>query len=183
MKLGFFKPNIHLPVFDPRLTFRVLVINIIWLTDFLANRTTTTDFETQTFSWWSSVDHIIRYGSKELFIEENYEATKSHQIHNNDAVIGRFALFLSFLVFYSWLTTLIRWSFLFVDWFICELESEETAIDDEEEVYLLEAFKVSIHVTLVALVFMGFGNCTLMNLLILQARFSLFLEKEKVSSG
>lgn len=35
------------------------------------------------------LDDIIRYGSKELFVDENDEAGKSRQIHYDDAAIDR----------------------------------------------------------------------------------------------
>lgn len=35
------------------------------------------------------LDDIIRYGSKELFADENDEAMKSRQIHYDDAAIDR----------------------------------------------------------------------------------------------
>ena len=35
------------------------------------------------------LDDIIRYGSKELFADENDEAGKSRQIHYDDAAIDR----------------------------------------------------------------------------------------------
>ena len=38
------------------------------------------------------LDEIIRYGSKELFADENDEAGKSRQIHYDDAAIDRYVL-------------------------------------------------------------------------------------------
>lgn len=38
------------------------------------------------------LDDIIRYGSKELFADDNDEAGKSRQIHYDDAAIDRLVL-------------------------------------------------------------------------------------------
>uniref|UniRef100_A0A1D1YBA8 CHD3-type chromatin-remodeling factor PICKLE n=1 Tax=Anthurium amnicola TaxID=1678845 RepID=A0A1D1YBA8_9ARAE len=64
------------------------------------------------------LDDIIRYGSKELFADENDEAGKSRQIHYDDAAIERL---------------LNREQF----------EGEGSSIDDEEEDDFLKAFKVA----------------------------------------
>ncbi|XVE71251.1 hypothetical protein DITRI_Ditri10aG0135600 [Diplodiscus trichospermus] len=64
------------------------------------------------------LDDIIRYGSKELFAEENDEAGKSRQIHYDDAAIDRL---------------LDRE----------QVGDEETSVDDEEEDGFLKAFKVA----------------------------------------
>uniref|UniRef100_A0A6N2N8A0 CHD3-type chromatin-remodeling factor PICKLE n=1 Tax=Salix viminalis TaxID=40686 RepID=A0A6N2N8A0_SALVM len=64
------------------------------------------------------LDDIIRYGSKELFADENDEAGKSRQIHYDDAAIDR----------------------------LLDREQvgvEETSLDDEEEDGFLKAFKVA----------------------------------------
>ncbi|KAL9338729.1 hypothetical protein Peur_067744 [Populus x canadensis] len=64
------------------------------------------------------LDDIIRYGSKELFADENDEAGKSRQIHYDDAAIHRL---------------LDRE----------QIGDEETSLDDEEEDGFLKAFKVA----------------------------------------
>lgn len=64
------------------------------------------------------LDDIIRYGSKELFGDENDEAGKSRQIHYDDAAIDRL---------------------LDRD----QAGDEEATIDDEEENGFLKAFKVA----------------------------------------
>ncbi|XP_059642926.1 CHD3-type chromatin-remodeling factor PICKLE [Cornus florida] len=64
------------------------------------------------------LDDIIRYGSKELFADENDEAGKSRQIHYDDAAIDRL---------------------LNRD----QVGDEETTLDDEEEDGFLKAFKVA----------------------------------------
>lgn len=64
------------------------------------------------------LDDIIRYGSKELFAEENDEAVKSRQIHYDDAAINRL---------------------LDRD----QVENEETTVDEEEDDGFLKAFKVA----------------------------------------
>ncbi|XP_061964323.1 CHD3-type chromatin-remodeling factor PICKLE-like isoform X3 [Populus nigra] len=64
------------------------------------------------------LDDIIRYGSKELFADENDEAGKSRQIHYDDAAIDRL---------------LDRE----------QVGDEETSLDDEEEDGFLKAFKVA----------------------------------------
>ncbi|CAK7353888.1 unnamed protein product [Dovyalis caffra] len=64
------------------------------------------------------LDDIIRYGSKELFADENDEARKSRQIHYDDAAIDRL---------------LDRE----------QVGDEETSLDDEEEDGFLKAFKVA----------------------------------------
>ncbi|PON99206.1 histone H3-K9 methyltransferase [Trema orientale] len=64
------------------------------------------------------LDDIIRYGSKELFAEENDEAGKSRQIHYDDAAIDRL---------------------LDRD----QAGDEESTVDDEEEDGFLKAFKVA----------------------------------------
>ncbi|KAM6561497.1 hypothetical protein CsatA_030736 [Cannabis sativa] len=64
------------------------------------------------------LDDIIRYGSKELFADENDEAGKSRQIHYDDAAIDR----------------------------LLDREQagdEESTVDDEEEDGFLKAFKVA----------------------------------------
>ncbi|XP_050216353.1 CHD3-type chromatin-remodeling factor PICKLE [Mercurialis annua] len=64
------------------------------------------------------LDDIIRYGSKELFADENDEAGKSRQIHYDDTAIDRL---------------LDRE----------QVGNEETSVDDEEEDGFLKAFKVA----------------------------------------
>ncbi|KAG5225209.1 CHD3-type chromatin-remodeling factor PICKLE [Salix suchowensis] len=64
------------------------------------------------------LDDIIRYGSKELFADENDEAGKSRQIHYDDAAIHQL---------------LDRE----------QIGDEETSLDDEEEDGFLKAFKVA----------------------------------------
>ncbi|KAF2287266.1 hypothetical protein GH714_039485 [Hevea brasiliensis] len=64
------------------------------------------------------LDDIIRYGSKELFADENDEAGKSRQIHYDDAAIDRL---------------LDRE----------QVGDEEASLDDEEEDGFLKAFKVA----------------------------------------
>ncbi|XVF35658.1 hypothetical protein REPUB_Repub18cG0165100 [Reevesia pubescens] len=64
------------------------------------------------------LDDIIRYGSKELFADENDEAGKSRQIHYDDAAIDRL---------------LDRE----------QVGDEEAPVDDEEEDGFLKAFKVA----------------------------------------
>ncbi|KAJ0029973.1 hypothetical protein Pint_12488 [Pistacia integerrima] len=64
------------------------------------------------------LDDIIRYGSKELFADENDEAGKSRQIHYDDAAIERL---------------LDRE----------QVGDEEALVDDEEEDGFLKAFKVA----------------------------------------
>ncbi|KAI8547605.1 hypothetical protein RHMOL_Rhmol07G0208400 [Rhododendron molle] len=64
------------------------------------------------------LDGIIRYGSKELFADENDEAGKSRQIHYDDAAIDR----------------LLNRE---------QVGDEEATIDDEEEDGFLKAFKVA----------------------------------------
>ncbi|KAI7995163.1 CHD3-type chromatin-remodeling factor PICKLE [Camellia lanceoleosa] len=64
------------------------------------------------------LDDIIRYGSKELFADENDEAGKSRQIHYDDAAIDRL---------------------LNRD----QVGEEEVTLDDEEENGFLKAFKVA----------------------------------------
>lgn len=64
------------------------------------------------------LDDIIRYGSKELFTEENDEAGKARQIHYDDAAIDR----------------LLNRE---------QIEGEESMVDDEEENDFLKAFKVA----------------------------------------
>jgi chromodomain-helicase-DNA-binding protein 4 len=64
------------------------------------------------------LDDIIRYGSKELFADENDEAGKSRQIHYDDGAIDRL---------------------LNRD----QVGEEETTLDDEEEDGFLKAFKVA----------------------------------------
>ncbi|XP_076940431.1 CHD3-type chromatin-remodeling factor PICKLE-like [Bidens hawaiensis] len=64
------------------------------------------------------LDDIIRYGSKELFADENDEATKSRQIHYDDAAIDR----------------LLNRDYT---------EEENAATDDAEEDGFLKAFKVA----------------------------------------
>ncbi|XVE97353.1 hypothetical protein REPUB_Repub03eG0012300 [Reevesia pubescens] len=64
------------------------------------------------------LDDIIRYGSKELFADENDEAGKSRQIHYDDAAIDRL---------------LDRE----------QVGDEEASVDDEEEDGFLKAFKVA----------------------------------------
>ncbi|XVF89383.1 hypothetical protein PTKIN_Ptkin19aG0125900 [Pterospermum kingtungense] len=64
------------------------------------------------------LDDIIRYGSEELFADENDETGKSRQIHYDDADIDRL---------------LDRE----------QLGDEETSVDDEEEDGFLKAFKVA----------------------------------------
>lgn len=64
------------------------------------------------------LDDIIRYGSKELFADENDEAGKSRQIHYDDAAIDRL---------------------LDRD----HVDAEEASLDDEEEDGFLKAFKVA----------------------------------------
>ncbi|KAK9068358.1 hypothetical protein SSX86_012470 [Deinandra increscens subsp. villosa] len=64
------------------------------------------------------LDDIIRYGSKELFADENDEATKSRQIHYDDAAIDR----------------LLNRDYT---------EEENAAMDDTEEDGFLKAFKVA----------------------------------------
>ncbi|OMO90719.1 hypothetical protein COLO4_18937 [Corchorus olitorius] len=64
------------------------------------------------------LDDIIRYGSKELFADENDEAGKSRQIHYDDAAIDRL---------------LDRE----------QVDDEEAPVDDEEEDGFLKAFKVA----------------------------------------
>ncbi|KAA8518154.1 hypothetical protein F0562_015628 [Nyssa sinensis] len=64
------------------------------------------------------LDDIIRYGSMELFADENDEAGKSRQIHYDDAAIDRL---------------------LNRD----QVGVEETTVDDEEEDGFLKAFKVA----------------------------------------
>ncbi|KAJ6354727.1 hypothetical protein OIU77_005351 [Salix suchowensis] len=63
------------------------------------------------------LDDIIRYGSKELFADENDEAGKSRQIHYDDAAIHQL---------------LDRE----------QIGDEETSLDDEEEDGFLKAFKM-----------------------------------------
>ncbi|KAL4022127.1 hypothetical protein IC575_015850 [Cucumis melo] len=64
------------------------------------------------------LDDIIRYGSKELFADENDEAGKSRQIHYDDAAIDRL---------------------LDRD----QVRDEEATVDDEEDDEFLKAFKVA----------------------------------------
>ncbi|WCJ30367.1 Chromodomain-helicase-DNA-binding protein 5 [Euphorbia peplus] len=64
------------------------------------------------------LDDIIRYGSKELFADENDEAGKSRQIHYDDTAIDRL---------------LDRE----------QVGAEEASVDDEEENGFLKAFKVA----------------------------------------
>ncbi|KAL4560242.1 hypothetical protein LXL04_032392 [Taraxacum kok-saghyz] len=64
------------------------------------------------------LDDIIRYGSKELFADENDEAMKSRQIHYDDAAIDR----------------LLNRDYT---------EEENAAMDDAEEDGFLKAFKVA----------------------------------------
>ncbi|KAE8056294.1 hypothetical protein FH972_013079 [Carpinus fangiana] len=64
------------------------------------------------------LDDIIRYGSKELFADENDEAGKSRQIHYDDAAIDRL---------------LDRE----------QVRDEEATVDDDEEDGFLKAFKVA----------------------------------------
>nr|GEV04428.1 CHD3-type chromatin-remodeling factor PICKLE-like [Tanacetum cinerariifolium] len=64
------------------------------------------------------LDDIIRYGSKELFADENDEAMKSRQIHYDDAAIER----------------LLNRDYT---------EEENTAMDEAEEDGFLKAFKVA----------------------------------------
>ncbi|XAR71032.1 DNA helicase [Bertholletia excelsa] len=64
------------------------------------------------------LDDIIRYGSKELFADENDEAGKSRQIHYDDAAIER----------------LLNRE---------QVGDEEATLDDEEEDGFLKAFKVA----------------------------------------
>ncbi|KAI7747238.1 hypothetical protein M8C21_002030 [Ambrosia artemisiifolia] len=64
------------------------------------------------------LDDIIRYGSKELFADENDEAMKSRQIHYDDAAIDR----------------LLNRDYT---------EEENSAMDDAEEDGFLKAFKVA----------------------------------------
>ncbi|XP_022981141.1 CHD3-type chromatin-remodeling factor PICKLE [Cucurbita maxima] len=64
------------------------------------------------------LDDIIRYGSKELFADENDEAGKSRQIHYDDAAIERL---------------------LDRD----QIRDEEATMDDEEDDEFLKAFKVA----------------------------------------
>lgn len=64
------------------------------------------------------LDDIIRYGSKELFADENDEAGKSRQIHYDDSAIDRL---------------LDRE----------QIGDEEASLDDEEEDGFLKAFKVA----------------------------------------
>ncbi|PKI43118.1 hypothetical protein CRG98_036497 [Punica granatum] len=63
------------------------------------------------------LDDIIRYGSKELFADENDEAGKSRQIHYDEAAIDRL---------------------LDRD----QIDPEETTVDDEEDESFLKAFKI-----------------------------------------
>ncbi|KAH9760406.1 CHD3-type chromatin-remodeling factor PICKLE [Citrus sinensis] len=75
-----------------------------------------------TRSWkndvWEELDDIIRYGSKELFADENDEGGKSRQIHYDDAAIDRL---------------------LDRD----QVGDEEASLDDEDEDGFLKAFKVA----------------------------------------
>ncbi|KAL3497299.1 hypothetical protein ACH5RR_040031, partial [Cinchona calisaya] len=64
------------------------------------------------------LDDIVRYGSKELFADDNDETGKSRQIHYDDAAIDRL---------------LDRE----------QVGNEETTVDDEEEDGFLKAFKVA----------------------------------------
>ncbi|KAL0323654.1 UNVERIFIED_CONTAM: CHD3-type chromatin-remodeling factor PICKLE [Sesamum calycinum] len=64
------------------------------------------------------LDDIIRYGSKELFADDNDESVKSRQIHYDDTAIDRL---------------------LNRD----QVGDEEAAVDDEEEDGFLKAFKVA----------------------------------------
>ncbi|KAI5647924.1 hypothetical protein M9H77_33929 [Catharanthus roseus] len=64
------------------------------------------------------LDDIIRYGSKELFADDNDEAGKSRQIHYDDAAIARL---------------------LNRD----QVTNEEATVDDEEDDGFLKAFKVA----------------------------------------
>ncbi|GAA0152154.1 chromatin/chromatin-binding, or -regulatory protein [Lithospermum erythrorhizon] len=64
------------------------------------------------------LDDIIRYGSKELFVDDNDEAAKSRQIHYDDSAVDRL---------------------LNRD----QVEDEESPLDDEEEDSFLKAFKVA----------------------------------------
>ncbi|KAM7276909.1 hypothetical protein ACFE04_018775 [Oxalis oulophora] len=64
------------------------------------------------------LDDIIRYGSEELFTDENDEAGKSRQIHYDDAAIDRL---------------LDRE----------KVEHQETSVDEEEDDGFLKAFKVA----------------------------------------
>ncbi|KAG8375831.1 hypothetical protein BUALT_Bualt10G0141200 [Buddleja alternifolia] len=64
------------------------------------------------------LDDIIRYGSKELFADDNDESVKSRQIHYDDTAIDRL---------------LDRE----------QIEEEEASLDDEEEDGFLKAFKVA----------------------------------------
>ncbi|XP_059290027.1 CHD3-type chromatin-remodeling factor PICKLE-like [Lycium ferocissimum] len=64
------------------------------------------------------LDDIIRYGSKELFADDNDEAGKSRQIHYDDAAIDRL---------------LDRE----------QVRDEDTAVNDEEDDSFLKAFKVA----------------------------------------
>ncbi|KAJ8751693.1 hypothetical protein K2173_025859 [Erythroxylum novogranatense] len=73
--------------------------------------------KTQTINQ-EELDDIIRYGSKELFADENDEARKSRQIHYDDTAIDRL---------------LDRE----------QVGDEETLLDDEEEDGFLKAFKVA----------------------------------------
>lgn len=55
---------------------------------------------------WEELYDIIRYGSKELFADENDEATKS-RIHYDDAAIDRYMMYVSYIYIYG-TTTKIR---------------------------------------------------------------------------
>ncbi|KAK7260935.1 hypothetical protein RIF29_27236 [Crotalaria pallida] len=70
------------------------------------------------------LDDIIRYGSKELFADENDEAGKSRQIHYDDAAIDRL---------------------LDRD----QVEDQEANLDDEDDNEFLKAFKVAGNFTYV----------------------------------
>ncbi|PPR87985.1 hypothetical protein GOBAR_AA32704 [Gossypium barbadense] len=74
------------------------------------------------------LDDIIRYGSKELFADENDEAGKSGQIHYDDAAIDSFEVQF-FLPFDRLLDRE-------------QADSEDASVDDEADDEILKAFKL-----------------------------------------
>lgn len=70
---------------------------MLFVNDFLLISSTNKNADVPSFLSGSLIqeelDDIIRYGSKELFADDNDEAGKSRQIHYDDAAIDRQVLF------------------------------------------------------------------------------------------
>lgn len=96
-------------------------------------------------SFQEELDDIIRYGSKELFVDETEEA-KARQIHYDDAAIERLAYVVNIWIFALFISLVGSTKCGFYRLLDRERAGdEETNLDEVDDNEFLKAFKVCIY--------------------------------------